>query len=517
MSPGSAYEAVSYVWGPSQPAYTITVDGRGCEVRENLWLFLKRYRHPEHVVILWIDALCIDQSNTLERNHQVQLMGSIYQTASRTAVWLGAEDDASVRSMSLIHRAKTIHGSDFEEIETSEALAGWARREYWFRTWVVQEFLLAKDVIVLCGTSQVSWSELDLFCQKVDSNIQRLPFFAQSRAHRLIKQRSSRDFRKKPLFQLVLENGDTRCEDTRDKIYAMLALAGTEDHPSVAVDYNRSRTELFLDALRVWAPPPSRLFGCATFLARLLCLESTQLGKWIQKNTSRPSEPERLVFKSSGFNTGRIVSCDVIFELEQFTHASADLSKTLQDLGISLPRPSRDTHTHTSADLKDCLDRLISLQLRQFYISTPLLREINDQNVHHADTAVSEKNTMQKSDHDRPMVSLVVVYFHGIFQQPFVLGLTCGRVTKGDEVLQFLGHEAGFVFRGSTGGPQSLVGRISCVAPGGSWTDPETLQRFDCYGLQSASLCNYPVIEQQLQITCEQLLWLVCPSSKDKK
>lgn len=39
----------------------------------------------------WIDALCINQIDHSEKTKQVQMMETIFQTASETAVWLGPE------------------------------------------------------------------------------------------------------------------------------------------------------------------------------------------------------------------------------------------------------------------------------------------------------------------------------------------------------------------------------------------------------------------------------------------
>jgi len=39
--------------------------------------------------VFWIDALCIDQNNTKEKNHQVKQMGKIYANAYRVVSWLG--------------------------------------------------------------------------------------------------------------------------------------------------------------------------------------------------------------------------------------------------------------------------------------------------------------------------------------------------------------------------------------------------------------------------------------------
>lgn len=38
---------------------------------------------------IWIDAICIEQENDIEKSTQVPHMGSIYSLASQVAVWLG--------------------------------------------------------------------------------------------------------------------------------------------------------------------------------------------------------------------------------------------------------------------------------------------------------------------------------------------------------------------------------------------------------------------------------------------
>ncbi|EFQ30542.1 hypothetical protein CGRA01v4_12534 [Colletotrichum graminicola] len=78
------YEALSYCWGSStSPRHTILVDGRFLFITENLFDALKNLRQEAEERILWVDALCIDQSNVRERGHQVTWMGKVYEHAER--------------------------------------------------------------------------------------------------------------------------------------------------------------------------------------------------------------------------------------------------------------------------------------------------------------------------------------------------------------------------------------------------------------------------------------------------
>jgi hypothetical protein len=97
----ASYTCLSYVWGDLNPgkSRTILLNGYRCIVRKNLFNFLQFMQaNPIHDVsvriasarrIYWIDALCIDQKNISERNHQVAQMGQIYASAKLVHVWLG--------------------------------------------------------------------------------------------------------------------------------------------------------------------------------------------------------------------------------------------------------------------------------------------------------------------------------------------------------------------------------------------------------------------------------------------
>jgi len=74
LSSSPPYNALSYVWGLPSPCRTIMVNGERLRIRENLWYFLWQASIPEGCEYLWIDALCINQDDTSERNHQVRMM-----------------------------------------------------------------------------------------------------------------------------------------------------------------------------------------------------------------------------------------------------------------------------------------------------------------------------------------------------------------------------------------------------------------------------------------------------------
>ena len=74
-----SYTALSYRWGAAWPTNVIIINGRRFVIRENLWHFLHQKCIENSRDYYWIDAICIDQCNIKERNHQVSLMRDIYR------------------------------------------------------------------------------------------------------------------------------------------------------------------------------------------------------------------------------------------------------------------------------------------------------------------------------------------------------------------------------------------------------------------------------------------------------
>ncbi|KAK0706914.1 heterokaryon incompatibility protein-domain-containing protein [Lasiosphaeria miniovina] len=141
------YEALSWTWRSADEQY--------------LALALKYLRRPGEERILWIDAICINQDNLGERNHQVQLMSRIYTRASQVCVWLGEDDSDSKVAISFI-KEEIRELKNFDTISStpqySRKWRAWMslmQREWFFRRWVVQKIALATAATVYCGPHSV--------------------------------------------------------------------------------------------------------------------------------------------------------------------------------------------------------------------------------------------------------------------------------------------------------------------------------------------------------------------------
>jgi hypothetical protein len=94
------YNALSYVWGAKIGTQPLICDGKTMLITPNCESALRHLRHTRKEVILWVDAICINQEYLAERAQQVPLMGNIYQRAFEVIIWLGEGTDSTTRYFS---------------------------------------------------------------------------------------------------------------------------------------------------------------------------------------------------------------------------------------------------------------------------------------------------------------------------------------------------------------------------------------------------------------------------------
>ncbi|PVH73332.1 hypothetical protein DL98DRAFT_356575, partial [Cadophora sp. DSE1049] len=87
--PPPIYTTLLYVWGTSKTRKHICVNDVPFEVGPNLEGALRNLRLPDQDLIIWIDAICINQKYSKEQEAQVRHMRSIYANSLKTVVWLG--------------------------------------------------------------------------------------------------------------------------------------------------------------------------------------------------------------------------------------------------------------------------------------------------------------------------------------------------------------------------------------------------------------------------------------------
>ncbi|KAI1091897.1 heterokaryon incompatibility protein-domain-containing protein [Rostrohypoxylon terebratum] len=211
-TPPLSYNALSYTWGGQPLDQVVYANGKEFLVTENARNAMRRLRPYKagRYLHLWIDAICINQQDNEEKSTQVQMMLEIYARTYRVQIWLGEEDETSplimkwllwtglmfhplfyvrqwIEVTALSSIAPRKRAFFFTLLKGFDKLALWfvvfatlgpllpfralpifkgfkrkiqagvedlAAREYWERSWTVQEASVNFNSRVICGSSK---------------------------------------------------------------------------------------------------------------------------------------------------------------------------------------------------------------------------------------------------------------------------------------------------------------------------------------------------------------------------
>lgn len=285
------YHAVSYTWGTPGLIQEIELSGVAHSIQANLFEFLQQLRLTYATVTLWVDALCINGNDILEKNIQVPLMGLIYSYAKSVLVWLGPQADGSEEYFDSCNqippepqslRSRILKNTDSDAGKpNSAAIASLQCRTYWTRTWIIQEIVLASDIYVFCGDRFSHWPNFVLHMPDRDIDNQAIGMrnpthtFGKLKKLRIIATRLT-------LRQLLFQCHMSRCSEPRDLIYGLLNIAeDTKGNPgSIVPDYSSSLETLFLQSMSC-CPLPQKVYdgiSCLQFCDTLATRLGVDLG-----------------------------------------------------------------------------------------------------------------------------------------------------------------------------------------------------------------------------------------------
>ena len=114
------YRTISYAWGDATLRSTIELDKGNIDVPASTVAALIKMRSEDEVSVLWIDAVCINQSDIVERAQQVQMMSQIYSRSRGNLIFLGDGDPLTASALTSIHRVYLeleVETNDFSQLE----------------------------------------------------------------------------------------------------------------------------------------------------------------------------------------------------------------------------------------------------------------------------------------------------------------------------------------------------------------------------------------------------------------
>ena len=292
------YEALSYTWGDMADTRDIRVDGKSFTVTKNLFVALQHLRSRSSPRVIWIDALCINQNDIPERNHQGQQMRDIYKQASEVLIWLGPESNTTATAIhfmseiplwingrypDLLDPYDTLSRKDYvtsrlktlllldDFRERWIALSQFLERPWWGRIWVSQEVAVASKMRFFCGSLVIQmpiiedfinfWQSYHLmmgpiaaetgtirnpFINKLYFHMIKLVVLACNRRHfqQSISQGTPVD-----ITHLIATSSFMNSTDPRDRIFALLGMTFDSrygDHLLVA-DYSLTTREVYIN------------------------------------------------------------------------------------------------------------------------------------------------------------------------------------------------------------------------------------------------------------------------------
>ena len=157
------YDVLSYVWGSDPNKHKIKLSsGPVLMVGVDAAKMLMALRHPKSPKVVWIDAICIDQDDVLERNAQIQIMSLIFKQASNLCIWLGDNTPWCETAFEFVTRIE----ESLNAIDTMDEdyLINGLKAFYvlvlhpWFRRrWCVQEIMLAHSASLHISTKTLPW------------------------------------------------------------------------------------------------------------------------------------------------------------------------------------------------------------------------------------------------------------------------------------------------------------------------------------------------------------------------
>ncbi|ORX97248.1 heterokaryon incompatibility protein-domain-containing protein [Clohesyomyces aquaticus] len=273
------YETLSYSWRNGASEYgsqrhgSITCNGYRTPVTDNLRIALHHIRRCNIPRILWIDALCINQSDPEERSKQVQIMDSIYAQSFRTLVWLGEGHTDTVHNAfdticGLVNQwydvpianyqaapsvgtehSKQLPSMEFKAYDWEEwhAMSIMFSADWFERRWVIQEIVNSSNVEVIWGLCEIPWIWIGLGAAILRTQHQgRLREHSMRGVHKTYLM--FRLWRKGPLppirptfLQLLRLTEGFSCTEPLDQFYALLGIRTADNDPGtrpfIEVDY----------------------------------------------------------------------------------------------------------------------------------------------------------------------------------------------------------------------------------------------------------------------------------------
>ncbi|KAF7192199.1 hypothetical protein HII31_06585 [Pseudocercospora fuligena] len=190
------------------------------------------------ITTAWVDAICINQTDQVEKGEQVSIIGAIYVAAEEVVIVLGKPTANTDR----VFTPSDLSLSSFPMFDRGiiEILS----HKYWLRAWILQEVGLANKIRLVCGNAEYRPPDFDALAIALHKGRKNnFESYAGEKALESISTTYDRAL-ESPL-KILGRTSRAQCSDPRDALYSKRELL--QDPELIGYpDYSISANELFI-------------------------------------------------------------------------------------------------------------------------------------------------------------------------------------------------------------------------------------------------------------------------------
>jgi hypothetical protein len=279
------FQALSYRWafaGTPDQTELIFVNGRSLRIPISAYQPLHACSSVWTDLLVWIDAICINQADAQEKSQQLPLMRDIHSKARKVIVWPGDEPDSGMAIATVQRVLAGLLMFQAPEEETRDFFADeWDRRAwramtkllenpYFTRMWVIQEVVRGANVEIHHGGHALPWDDLALAALQSIQPRRRAMLYGPKPAS-LARERALNEavdgiglmagFRMAAemgtlgdlhIGHLLFATMNSQASDPRDQVFALSGLLSEKDAlPASLLDYTKPAAQVFLETSKI--------------------------------------------------------------------------------------------------------------------------------------------------------------------------------------------------------------------------------------------------------------------------
>ncbi|KAI0553753.1 heterokaryon incompatibility protein-domain-containing protein [Xylaria curta] len=272
-----AFDALSYTWGDQNHTFPFICNCQELRIHRHLRDALPYLARRQSSLPIWIDVVCINQSNNVEKFDQIRMMHSIYRRATQIWVWLGCGTEYSREAIRLLPEVGRVgkeietHGRKSDHMFTHnstilpyasspiwKAIRELTQNEWLNRLWIIQEAALAKRIRVLYENEEIEWDVLkkafdhgynireDVNKQPILENFAPLNNDTVFRVRDQVQNRRDKTPWLNHLLTIIRLTTDmSQCADPRDRVFGHLGFITEDQLRQLGLDGDMPIDELY--------------------------------------------------------------------------------------------------------------------------------------------------------------------------------------------------------------------------------------------------------------------------------